>query len=67
MLKDLKKILILSLGIKLSRKDLEIQEIDCEIYQAKQTRNSFGDARTRATRLLQVIHTNLCGPIDPPT
>jgi len=40
----------------------------CEICQkAKQTRNSFGDARTRATRSLQVIHTDLCGPIDPPT
>jgi len=64
----MKKMLTLSHGIKLLKKDLEEFNLDCEIYQkAKQTRLSFGESRTKATRPLQIVHTDLCGPIDPMT
>jgi len=65
---SMKKMLTLSHGIKLLNKDLEEFNLDCEICQkTKQTRLNFGEPRTRAIRPLQIIHTDLCGPIDPIT
>jgi len=40
----------------------------CEIcIKAKQTRLPFSEERKRANRPLQIIHTDICGPIEPPT
>lgn len=32
--------------------------------RAKQTRKPFGKERTRATRALEIVHTDVCGPIE---
>ncbi|KYN15771.1 Copia protein [Trachymyrmex cornetzi] len=54
--------------IKLSTEDLEELKNVCEVcQQAKQTRLKFGTGRLKAERPLQIIHTDLCGPIDPCT
>lgn len=40
----------------------------CDICQkAKQTRLKFNNSREKATRPLQIIHTDVCGPINPNT
>jgi len=65
---NMKKMLTLSHEMKLLSKGLEEFRLDCEICQkAKQTRLNFGETRTRATRPLQIIHTDLYGSIDPIT
>lgn len=53
---------------------INLLKIDCDHLQcceicirAKQTRLPFNTVRQRATRALELIHTDLCGPIDPPT
>ncbi|KYM96030.1 Copia protein [Cyphomyrmex costatus] len=64
----MKKMITMCEGVKLSSKELEVLKTVCEVCQrAKQTRLKFGDARTRAKRPLEIIHTDLCGPIDPIT
>lgn len=64
----MKKTAFSSEGMKLSNNDLEELKHGCDVCQkAKQTRLSFGDTRMRATRPLQIIHTDLCDPIDPMT
>lgn len=40
--------------------------VTCPV-QAKQVRLPFNTERERATRSLQIIHTDVCGPIDPGT
>lgn len=35
--------------------------------KAKQTRKKFNNSRVKAKRPLQIVHTDLCGPIDPQT
>lgn len=43
-------------------------ELVCDICpRAKQTRKPYKTVRTPATRLLELVHTDLCGPITPPT
>lgn len=37
------------------------------VLRAKQTRLSFNSKRTKATRLLEIIHTGVCGPINQAT
>ena len=65
---QLKKLMRLSIGVSLTAEDLEQVEKVCKICQeAKQTRTKFGDMRTRANRPLQLIHTDVCGPITPST
>ena len=40
----------------------------CEVcLEAKQTRSPFKSERTRASRPLEIIHTDVCGPVDPVT
>ena len=45
------------------------KEIDlCEVcIKAKQTRQPFNSERERAVRPLQIMHSDVCGPIDPET
>lgn len=55
-------------GINLQLKDLEELETVCEIcQQAKHSRLKFGTTRSKAKRPLEIIHTDVCGPIDPVT
>lgn len=55
-------------GFSLSLKQLEEVKSICGICQeAKRTRLKFTNVRTKAERSLQIIHTDLCGPIDPQT
>jgi hypothetical protein len=37
------------------------------VHESKQTRKPFSSVRQRATRHLELIHTNLSGQLDPPT
>ncbi|RYA68263.1 hypothetical protein DD592_26860 [Enterobacter cloacae complex sp. 2DZ2F20B] len=40
----------------------------CEVcMEAKQTRLPFNTTRQRARRPLEILHTDVCGPIDPET
>ncbi|UYV76882.1 K02A2.6-like, partial [Cordylochernes scorpioides] len=66
-MQNLRKLESLVDGMELNK--LENQENDvCEIcIMAKQTRKSFGNERSRATRPLEIVHTDLCGPIEPLT
>ncbi|UYV82416.1 K02A2.6-like [Cordylochernes scorpioides] len=66
-MQNLRKLESLVDGMELNK--LEKQENDlCEIcIMAKQTRKSFGNERYRATRPLEIGHTDLCGPIEPLT
>lgn len=58
----------MSEGIKLKKEEIEDQLSNCEVcIQAKHTRMPFGDQRKRATRPLEIIHTDICGPITPET
>lgn len=42
---------------KTTRSDMRIKR--------QKTRTKFSESRTRATRPLQIIHTDMCGPVDP--
>ncbi|UYV79748.1 FHDC1 [Cordylochernes scorpioides] len=66
-MQNLRKLESLVDGMELNK--LEKLENDvCEIcIMAKQTRKSFGNERSRATRPLEIVHTDLCGPIEPLT
>lgn len=65
---NFKKLLNISDGIKFSNKDYEEYEKLCEIcINAKQTRKPFKNNRSKATRPLEIVHTDICGPIDPET
>ena len=58
----------MSEGIELTDTNLKELEKVCEICQkAKQTRKKFDNARTGARRPLEIIHTDLCGPVEPST
>jgi len=55
-------------NINVVKWDAPYKKKKCEIcLRAKQVRTPFGKARTRATRSLELIHTDVCGPIDPCT
>lgn len=55
-------------GMDLGIKDTEFLDMPCEIcLKSKQVRFSFDSERTRARRPLEIVHTDLCGPIDPDT
>lgn len=59
---------LLSVKRNISRKDLKNIATLCETCsKAKQTRLPFEGQRTRAERPLELIHTDLCGPMEIPT
>lgn len=63
--KNLEKLQKLSTGMKLNQQELECLDQVCEICQrAKQTRSPFATERTRATRPLEIVHSDVCGPVD---
>lgn len=69
---SLHKLMSISEGIKIPNKELVGLEKNfdatCEVcLMAKQMRSPFNSVRTRAKRPLEIIHTDVCGPIDPST
>lgn len=53
------------IGTNFSVVDIEKILKNCEIcFKAKQTRESFGKERTRGSRVLEIIHTDVFGPAD---
>lgn len=58
----------MSEGMTLTKEGLEALDTVCETcLKAKQTRLSFGENRLRAKRPLEIVHTDICGPVDPST
>lgn len=54
-------------GLKMT-KDVDEQKRVCEACQlGKRHRNPFPHSDTRTTSLLEIIHSDLVGPINPPT
>lgn len=65
---SMKKVIKMTTGMNLCEKDCEYLDGVCEICtKAKQTRLPFDDTRTQASRPLEIVHTDVCGPIDPVT
>jgi len=63
-----KKLLKISDGLDLSLTEVKNNKRICKTCaEAKHARNKFDNSRTKATRPLQIIHTDLCGPFDPIT
>lgn len=64
---NMKKLIDMVDGINFKKSDLDLEQ-NCEIcIKAKQVRLPFNTVRERASRPLQIIHTDVCGPIDPIT
>lgn len=62
--KNMKSLLKLSEGMNFEAEEIEKAVRNCETcLRAKQVRTPFGKERTRATRPLKLIHTDVCGPI----
>lgn len=65
---NIKKLIKISDGLNVNEKELLAITDKCEIcIKSKQVRNSFGDERTAASRPLEIIHSDLCGFIQPET
>lgn len=65
---NMRKLLTTSEGMNITEENLDIFNNTCEIcLKAKQTKIPFGKERTRAKRPLEIIHTDVCGPIEPVT
>lgn len=64
---NLHKIINLVDGINLTEKEAK-EDLFCKVCQkAKQARLKFDNSRKRAERPLEIVHTDVCGPIDPMT
>lgn len=69
-IKNIKKMIDAEMvtGMELNKRDCESFEQPCDVcVRAKHTRFPFNTERTRATRPLEILHTDICGPIDPVT
>ncbi|KYN01654.1 Copia protein [Cyphomyrmex costatus] len=67
-IESMKKLLKLSNGMNLKHTDFTQFDKICEVcLKARQTRQPFKEVRRRAQRPLEIIHTDLCGPINPKT
>lgn len=65
-LTNLKKLTSMCNGLNMS--DFKNLELICSVCaQAKMCRKPHNTVRQRATRPLQIVHSDVCGPIDPPT
>lgn len=54
-----------SKGLNITEKMLKRMETTCETcLKAKQTRLPFGEERERAKRPLEILHTDVCGPVE---
>lgn len=66
-IENIKKLTTMSEGLHFSKNQFNKLKLICDVCpKAKQTRASFGKMRTPATRLLEIIHTDVCGKISPP-
>lgn len=66
--KNLMKLVNIADGIKISKKDFDVLNEICETcIMAKQVRLPFNNERTKAKRPLEIIHTDICGPLEPVT
>lgn len=65
--KNMLKLKSNSVGLNLSDSEIKnFKNTTCEVcIKAKQTRKPFSEIRQRATRPLEIIHTDVCGPLDP--
>jgi len=60
----LKNLLKISDGIGLSLAEMKEDKKVCKIYmEAKYTRIKYDNTRTKATKPLQIVHTDLCGQL----
>lgn len=59
---DINKIPECTLGVKLCQQDEDYICTSC--LEAKQTRQPFKNEGSRATSLLELIHSDLCGPME---
>ncbi|KAJ8890280.1 hypothetical protein PR048_009788 [Dryococelus australis] len=60
---SMKKLATLSSGLE--KRKFCMSEIQCETcLTSKQTKEHFGKAREREKRPLEIIHTDVCGPLD---
>lgn len=65
---NMKKLIEISSGMNINRKDCDQLNEICEVcMKSKQTRLPFSSERHRAKRPLEILHTDICGPIDPAT
>lgn len=61
----MKKLSTMTRGLNMERKNVMENNRVCDVcMRAKQMRKPFAKERTRATRALEIIHTDVCGPID---
>ena len=64
----LKKLTSISTGIENLKFEVDELNALCEVcVKSKQSRQPFSETRSRATRPLELVHTDLCGPITPST
>lgn len=67
-LDNIKKLLKMSTGINLHTEEMRSSEEPCEIcLKSKHLRTPHIEIRRRAERCFELIHTDVCGPIDPNT
>lgn len=59
---DLNKIEENTDGVKLSKKPDKLTCVTC--LEGKQTRLPFKSSTTRATKLLEIVHSDICGPME---
>jgi len=64
---DLKKVPTLCNGVTKLIEKCDVNSFCESCVVAKQRRNLFNTVRQRATRPLQILHTDLCGKISPTT
>ena len=49
-----------------TKKEINTQNLTCAICaESKQARIPFGESRKGAKRPLEIVHTDICGPVEP--
>lgn len=67
-LHNMKKLMEMSTGMNLRAENIGNSDEFCEIcLKSKQVRTPHTETRRRAKRCLELIHTDVCGPIEPAT